>query len=784
MKKLAPFSMAVIHLPANIFHVRNYGIWRAVHCLILTGLLLATYVSSAQKLYFPRIYYTDSINLAQHIPNLAMELIKKYREKDEANYYYNLTRLQTVARLFDSAVVSVNRFDKIYCTNNNTMSLLGSYDFHYRIYNELMSANSEGYIISLSAYQAKFESDYHSLTEKGQDNISYYFEGSLLEYKMDLETKIKGVKESDSLTIGEALELCRSYGIYQVACATLYFGKMEMAGIEREKYIEDDSALVKMPDGARISLTITRSRKITSPQPVVMMYNIYAGQDPFYTKFIVSKGYVGIVANTRGKRLSPDPIEPFEHDAKDAYYIIDWISKQTWCNGKIGMFGGSYLGFAQWSAMKYMHPALKTAVPQVSVGAGIDYPMQNGIYMSYMLQWLHYVMDTKLTDESGFGDTKKWHGLYEGWYKNGKSFRSLDTLEGRPDPIFQRWLDHPDYDSYWKKMTPQKEEFAKINIPLLTTTGYWDDDQLGAMYYYQQYHSWNKNPNYYLLIGPYDHGGSQWQPAADLEGYKIDSLATVPIIDIVFQWFDHILKDSSLPSILQDRVNFEVMGANKWMHVNSLEKMHNDSAVFFLGNKPDGIRYPLLKKKPKTPGYIEQTIDLKDRTEVNFKDGDIDPFAALIDTAMNSEKIKLIFVSDPLDKQYTLSGALQATVNLTINKKDVDLVLDLYEQTPDGKYLALNENIQRSSYAKDRTRRQLLQPGKMETIRLTHTFITCRQLQKDSRIVVMIGVNKNPSWEINYGTGRDVAKETIKDAGEPMKIKWYNSSFVKLPILR
>ncbi len=762
---------------------RNIVIRRLIPYLLQMSLLLMTQISSAQKLFFPKTNYADSTILAHHIPDLAKEAAKKYRAKDEVEYYYNLTRLQIVARLYDSALQSINSFNKIYCKNINDLSLLGSLGFHYRIYSELMAANPENYMISSPDFKAKFKSDYISLTEKGQDNISYYFDGNLSEYKSDLETKIKGVRDSDSLTISEALDLCKAYGIYQVTSATLYYGKEELARIDREKFIEDDSVLVKLPDGGLISLTVTRNRKVTGPQPVVMLYDIYAGQEPFYTKFIASKGYVGIEANTRGKRLSPDPIEPFEHDAKDAYYIIDWISKQPWCNGKVGMFGGSYLGFAQWSAMKYLHPALKTAVPQVSVGAGIDYPMQNGIYMSYMLQWLHYVMDIKLTDEAGFGDTKKWHGLYESWYKNGKRFRSLDTLEGRPDPIFQRWLNHPDYDSYWKSMTPQKEEFAKINIPLFTTTGYWDDDQLGAMYYYQQYHAWNKNPDYYLLIGPYDHGGSQWQPAAELEGYKIDSLARISIIDIVFQWFDHILKDSSLPAILKERVNFEVMGANKWMHVSSLDKMHNDSLVFFLGNKPDANRYPLLNIKPKTSGYIEQTVDFKDRTEVNFKDGDVDPFPNLIDTALNSEKIKLIFVSEAIDRPFILSGAVKASLNLTINKKDVDLVMDLYEQTPDGKYFALNENVQRASYYKDRTRRQLLQPGKIENIQLTHTFITCRQLQKGSRIVVMIGVNKNPSWEINYGTGKDVSDETIKDAGEPMQIKWYNSSYVKLPIL-
>ena len=168
------------------------------------------------------------------------------------------------------------------------------------------------------------------------------------------------------------------------------------------------------------------------------MYNIYAGYDFDDCKEAINNGYIGVVANTRGKRLSPDSIEPMEHDAHDAYYIIDWISKQPWCNGKVGMYGGSYLGFAQWASVKYLHPALKTILPQVPVGAGIDFPMQNGIFLSYTLRWLHYVMDTKLTDYNGFRNARKWDSLFGNWFKKGSSFRSLDSLEGRPNYIFQR----------------------------------------------------------------------------------------------------------------------------------------------------------------------------------------------------------------------------------------------------------------------------------------------------------------------------------------------------------
>jgi putative CocE/NonD family hydrolase len=401
-----------------------------------------------------------------------------------------------------------------------------------------------------------------------------------------------------------------------------------------------------------------------------------------------------------------------------------------------------------------------------------------------MLKWLHYVMNNKMTDDADFRDKKKWDSVFSGWYKEGASFRSLDTLEGRPNYIFQRWLQHPSYDSYWQSMTPQKQEFAKINIPILTTTGYWDDDQLGAMYYYRQYHEWNKNPDYYLIIGPYDHGGSQYYPSKKLAGYQIDSVANIPIIDIVFQWFDHVLKDSSLPAILKNRVNFEVMGLNQWKHVRSLDEMHNDSLTFYFGNLSDRKQYPLLKTRPTTPGYIAQEVDLADRNYGRVQSGDIDAFPLIIDSVLNPEKEKLIFVSDPIDNPFAISGALTASIVASINKKDIDLVLDLYEETPEGKFFALNQTLQRASYAKDPTKRQLLEPGKIETILLSHTFLTSKQLQKGSRIVITIGVNKSPSWQMNYGTGKDVSEETIKDVAVPLEIKWYNNSYIKLPVLR
>ncbi len=745
---------------------------------------LTFYKGFSQKIFFAKTNYSDSAAFEKNIPSLAQQVIEKYTETDKDKYYDDLFILQIVAKSYSLAKNSLDSVSKYLGQKFNYTGPVAGFLFQYKMYCSAMISDSGSQETIGDVYQAKFETAFYASSDDEQTRIPNYFDNDLSKNKQALETKIRSLNNEDSISIKDALSLCRVYCIYKVYSTTQSFAKKILAKIENAKYIEDDSVLVKMPDGGIISMTVIRNKKITSAQPVMLMYNIYAGGEVFDCKAAVAKGYVGIVANTRGKRLSPDAIEPLEHDAKDAYYIIDWISKQPWCNGKVGMYGGSYLGFAQWSAVKYLHPALKTIVPQVSVGAGIDYPMQNGVFMSYMLKWLHYVMDNKLTDDADFRNEKKWDSTFAFWYKKGASFRSLDTLEGRPNYIFQRWLQHPGYDNYWQNMTPQKEEFAKINIPILTITGYWDDDQLGAMYYYQQYHKWNKNPDYYLIIGPYDHGGSQYYPSKKLEGYTIDSVANIQIIDVVFQWFDHVLKDSSLPAILKNRVNFEVMGTNEWKHVSNLNEMHNDSITFYLGNASNGNQYPLLKIKPKTSGYIAQTVDMADRSYVRFQNGNIDAFSLIIDSALSSEKEKLIFVSEPLDKPFAISGALTAAIIATVNKKDIDIVLDLYEQTPDGKFFALNQTLQRASYAKDRTKRQLLQPGKIETINLDHTFITSKQLHKGSRIIMTIGVNKSPSWQINYGTGKDVSDETIKDAAIPLEIKWYNNSYIRLPILK
>ena len=124
-------------------------------------------------------------------------------------------------------------------------------------------------------------------------------------------------------------------------------------------------------------------------------------------------------------------------------------------------------------------------------------------------------------------------------------------------------------------------------------------------------------------------------------------------------------------------------------------------------------------------------------------------------------------------------------LDFATNKRDFDFQVQLYEHTIDGKYFQLTwPYTARASYVADRSRRQLLSPGVLQHLDFTSGRVTSRRLKAGSRLVVQLSLLKGPNGQINYGSGKDVNVETIADAGTPLTIKWYGSSYIDFPVGR
>lgn len=554
------------------------------------------------------------------------------------------------------------------------------------------------------------------------------------------------------------------YFIYTFLLLTTFSKVFAQTGkIEQSNYNLKDSVLIPTRSGVNISAIVVSKKTNLKPLPVVLFYTTYfqGPNDSYFAKLSADHDYVGVVAYARGIRTDLKQYAPFEHEGTDIYDIIDWISQQSWCNGKVGMFGGSYTGYSQWATTKNIHPALKTIVPQVAVMPGFDMPMENNVPYGNILGW---------ANDNIYKNKPYARGLNFDWFNKGTSFRSLDSLGGQPNAIFQKWLDHPAYDSYWKAMVPTPEEYSKINIPILSTTGYYDGSQIGALQYFKLHQKYQKNANHYLVIGPYDHWSGQSNTEAQLMGYQIDSVAKISMRGLAFQWLDFILKDKPKPELLKDKVNYQVMGTNEWHHAPSLQKANNDSLKFYLDQQI------LTQQKPKKMSVEKQIVDFKDREIQN------NYFTPSIVFDSLDVSNGLVFKSAPFTNEFSINGSFTGNLFSSINKKDMDVSLALYEQMADGKYFFLTRYIGRASYAKDSGTRQLLKPNKKESIPFDNTRFVSKKISKGSRLVVLLNINKHPFEIINYGSGKPVSQETIIDAGKPLQINWFNDSFIKIPV--
>ena len=135
-------------------------------------------------------------------------------------------------------------------------------------------------------------------------------------------------------------------------------------------------------------------------------------------------------------------------------------------------------------------------------------------------------------------------------------------------------------------MIPYRTEFANIDIPVLTTTGYYDGGMIGALHYVRELERYASGRDHHVVVGPYSHPGAQhgtvrllggWSD--DLQGYRIDPAARIDIEALRYAWFDHVFRRAPKPAILRGAVNFEIMGADRWGHAGSLETMSPNRAA-------------------------------------------------------------------------------------------------------------------------------------------------------------------------------------------------------------
>lgn len=556
---------------------------------------------------------------------------------------------------------------------------------------------------------------------------------------------------------------------------------------------------VKIPlrDGVRLNATLYRPHEQKDPLPCAFTLTPYISQTYHERgRYFAAHGYVFLTVDVRGRGNSEGEFTPLLQEAKDGHDVVEWLAAQPYCNGKVAMWGGSYAGYDQWATAKEFPPHLGTIVPVAAPRPNVDFPFLQNIHYAYDIQWLTHTSGHTGQD-SIFNDWPFWAMQFDKLYTSHRPFKELDTVVGNPSPVFQTWMAHPHPDAYWDSYSPTPQQFAKIDLPILTITGQYDDDQPGALSFYRdhlRYAVEAAQARHYLIIGPWDHPGTR-TPKADVSGLKFGPASLVDMNKLHKDWYDWTLKDGSKPEFLKDKVTYYMAGegAEEWRYASSLDAITDESRAMYLSSV-GGIANDVYASgqlnatKPASAGTPDRYV--YDPLDTNFSvwDAWADATGLVNQKGLLEASGKiLVYHTAPLTQEMELAGFPKLSVWLSLDQPDTDLGVLIYEIRADGSSIQLGTDLMRARYRKGPREPVLVKPGAIERYDFGGFPFVARRIGKGSRLRMVIGPINSKQFEKNYNAGGVVAEESGKDARK-VTVMLYHSpaqpSALYLPIAR
>lgn len=553
---------------------------------------------------------------------------------------------------------------------------------------------------------------------------------------------------------------------------------------------------IPMRDGVELAAVVYRPADVEEPVPAVVVITPYMADNYHgWGTWFAKRGRAYVTVDVRGRGNSSGVFEPFAHDAHDGYDTIEWLAQQPWCNGKIGMWGISYMGSNQWATAKECPPHLATIIPAAAAHPAIDFPMFNNIFYPYDMQWL--TLTSGVTQNSNFAhdDDAYWTAIFTKLYMQHRPFRSLDEIAGNPSPVFQKWLTHPTPDAYWDAMVPSAEEYAQLDIPILTITGHYDADQQGALEFYKRHMrhgSQQSRAKHYLVIGPWDHSGCV-HPKQSVRGIDFGPAAVVDLNSLYHAWYAWANGNGALPDFLKQRVACYLPGpdAEDWVYADRLDELTGETQMLYLHSQngrandvfhsgtlnatrpvsevPDVYRYDPLDT---TPGQREQqSNDL----------GKLDQTKA-----MTLGDRGVVYHTAPFREDTDVAGFVQLDLYVEMDVPDTDFSVELYEITSAGQSIPLASDALRARYRESLRRATFAEPGVVHRYVFDSFNFFARRVAQGSRLRLLITCPNSIHWQKNYNSGGVVADETADDA-RPATIHVHHSaeypSVLRLPRL-
>jgi len=537
------------------------------------------------------------------------------------------------------------------------------------------------------------------------------------------------------------------------------------AAAEKYEVMVERNVAAKMRDGVTLRADIYRPRA-EGKFPVLLVRTPYDKQgNMVFALEAAARGYVVISQDVRGRFTSEGEWYPFKYESQDGYDTVEWAAALPYSSGKVGMFGGSYVGATQFLAAIAHPPHLSGICPTVTASNYHDgWTYQGGAFE----QWFNESWSTGLaqdtmrrrveTNSNALGGSKVLPLL------------SYPVLEAPSSTgiaaYFTDWLAHPNYDAYWKALSIE-DHYGEIQVPVYGIGAWYDIFLGGTLKNYVRLKSEagtetsRRGQRLRITVGGHA-GGGRKIGAVDF-GDKL----VLGGDDAMLRWYDWLLKGEANGVDKEKPVKIFVMGKNEWREEEDWPLARAKATKYYLhsggtanGLTGNGSLSAILPAEEKPDQYVYDPSDA-----VPTIGGPL--CCSALPTGIGPEDQRpaeargdvLVYTTPAFGKDTEVTGPVSLDLYVSSSAVDTDFTGKLVDVWPDGFAQNLAEGILRLRYRNSQEKPELANPG--ETYHITvDLWATSNVFLAGHKLRLEVSSSNFPRFDRNLNTGEEQARAT------------------------
>lgn len=507
--------------------------------------------------------------------------------------------------------------------------------------------------------------------------------------------------------------------------------------------------MVAVRDGVKLATDVYLPEG-TGPWPVVLTRTPYGKSilGPPSSKQWIEHGYAFVIQDTRGRFKSEGVDRPFMDDHTDGYDTIEWIAKQPWSNGKVGMAGASAMGIAANQA-SILNPPHLTAM-YVIVAPSSAY--SQAIFIGGVFR----------------------KEMNEGWLKAQNQVAAIKDTMGHN--VYDHFYDIREESHYWSKVT----------VPVYNQGGWYDIFEQGNIDNFVGLQSQGggiAKGNQKLILGPWGHGRLEEVKYPENSGTGIGGKMTA---DLELRWFDYWLKGIQNGIMSEPPVRYYVMGdvtdpkapGNEWHTAASWPPSAATTSYFLAAGGSLSEKLPAAQESTDSYKYDpKNTVPTIGGSNLYSKKGPMDQ------RETGDRKDILKFATEPLKAPVEVTGPVTVELWAESDAPDTDFMAKLVDVYPDGTERLVLDSALRARFRDGTDHEVMMKKGEVYKLKID-LWSTSLVFNTGHRIAIHVTSSNDPRFDPNPNTGHPLhADDETRVATNTIHHDREHPSRVLLPIV-